>query len=195
MDKSTLVLHNKKFPENHPYHLRTDLKACPFEGNLEQAKVILLLANPSFSEQSKEEDHKPINGWGIWGLSSEANESMRGWWRPRLRQFVKDERNEEEWKSLSQKIASFQVIAWASRNFHECNDLPSKKIMFEILEEVIGQNKNAIFIVVRQRAYWLRLLEKKGARLIFTKNPRCSYISQRNIETQADWNLLQSLIA
>jgi len=67
--------------------------------------------------------------------------------------------------------------------------------MLEILEKVIEQNKNAIFVVVRQRAYWLKLLEKKGARKVFTKNPRCSYISKKNIETEAQWNLLQSVLA
>jgi hypothetical protein len=195
MDDDHVEKHNAKFPKNHKNHFRTDLKPCPFEGNLEQAKVIFLLANPSCSDQSTEADHEPINGWGIWGLSSEANESMRGWWRPRIRQFVKDEGNEEEWRSLSQKIASFQAIPWASRNFHECNRLPSKKYILEILEQVIEKNKNAIFVVVRQRAYWLELLEKKGARKVFTKTPRCSYISKGNIETEADWNLLKSVLA
>jgi hypothetical protein len=196
IDDDSVRKHNTKFPVNHDYHLRTDLKPCPFEGNLEQAKVILLLANPSCSDQSTEADHKPIIGWGIWGLSSDANESMRGWWRPRLRQFVKDENDEEEWRSLSHKVASFQAIGWASRNFHECNDLPSKKYMLEILEQVIEQNKNAIFVVIRQRAYWLELLQKKKVKeIVLTRNPRCSYISKGNIETEAGWIKLKSVLA
>ena len=197
MDEGQLEKHNIKFPEKHKFHLRKDLHPCPFEGNLEQAKVILLLANPSISDSPESiNDHNPIEGWGIWGLSSVANESMRGWWRPRLRQFVKDENDEEEWRSLSHKVASFQAIAWASKNFHECNDLPSKKYMLEIFDRVIEQNKNAIFVVIRQRAYWLDLLQKKKVtKIVLTRNPRCSYISKGNIETEAGWIKLKSVLA
>jgi len=195
MDKVQLEKHNNKFPENHDYHLHTDLKPCPFEGNLEQAKVILLLANPSCSDSpASKNDHNPIEGWGIWGLSSSANESMRGWWRPRLRHFIKDENDEEEWSSLSHKVASFQAIAWASKNFHECNDLPSKQYMAKTLEDVIDKNSDVIFVVVRQRSYWSEILTRKKAYVVFTKNPRCSYISKGNMRNQTDWDRLQSVL-
>lgn len=193
LDEVEIDKHNKKYDATSPYHLRIDLRPCPFEGDLNEARVILLLANPHADTTTKPSDHIPINGWGVWGLSSNASAGMRQWWRPRVRHFINDDTNEEEWQALSTKVASFQAVAWASQQFHEANRLPSKRLMYAVMRELITSFPDKIFIVMRQRPYWVSLLNECNAKnVIHTKNSRCSYISEGNVDSLSNWEMLRS---
>ena len=196
LDLSYLKDHNAIHGEKSPYHLHDEIPPCPFEGNLETAKIILLLANPHYLPgRSTANDHKILDGWGIWGLSSKSSASMHRWWRPRLRRFVKNLDDEGEWQRLSHKFASFQAVAWASERFHSCNSLPSKQLMADALQKLVRERSDVIFVVMRQRAYWSKLLHESGARVIHTKNARCSYLTQNNLLNQDDWAVLTQAVA
>jgi hypothetical protein len=194
IDADALATHNQKFPIEHKYHLHADMKPCPYEGNPMKAKVLLLLANPQWTNESQPSDHVPIDGWGIWGLSSKSNASMRDWWRPRLRSFVSDYTSESEWQELSTKFSSFQAVAWASNKFHECNSLPSKKLMRDLLSEVIKSRTDLTVVVMRQRTYWNSVLKDSNARILYTKNPICSYLTENNFYNKIDWKNIIDVI-
>lgn len=183
--------HNQKYPKGHPYYFCQRMRPCPFEGDIAKAKVVLLLGNPHYQPTvSSPIDHVPIEGWGIWGFSEKTASSMHGWWRPRLRAFVTNDQNEEEWKALSHKIASFQTVAWASQRFHDANDLPSKGLMAQALTNIVNTRSDVLFVVMRNRKYWETLLSKTAGKVIYTKNPRCSYLTKNNMLKLDDWQLL-----
>jgi hypothetical protein len=191
IDRVTVDAHNQKYPKSHPYHFCEKMEPCPFEGNLANAKVILLLGNPHYQPtQSSPKDHVPIDGWGVWGFSENTASSMHGWWRPRLRSFVNDYESEEEWKALSHKVASFQTIAWASQRFYDCSQLPSKGLMAQVLRDLIHNRSDVIFVVMRNKKYWEKMFAGTTGKVIYTKNPRCSYLTKNNLTDSSDWHLL-----
>ena len=192
IDSTYISEHNKRYNEHHIYHLHSEIKPCPFEGDLLKAKVILLLANPHFQKgESSAKDHERLDGWGVWGLSAHANQSMYGWWRPRLKNFINNINDEDEWQELSWKVASFQTIAWASVNFHECNQLPSKKLMAETLQYLAKKRNDVVFVVMRNRGYWSKVLNGIDVKTVYIKNPRCSFLTQNNTHNLFDWELLE----
>jgi hypothetical protein len=190
LDRASIDSHNARYPQGHKYYLHTSIHPCPFEGDLQTAKVVFLLANPHYQQnESTPLDHQRIDGWGLWGLSSRLP-SMHSWWRPRLRHFIGNAEVEEEWRLLSHKVASFQAIAWASENFHECNSLPSKHLLALTLARLAQSRSDVLFVVMRQRAYWLNVLKGTGAKVVLAKNPRCSFISRGNLQSPNDWRLI-----
>jgi hypothetical protein len=193
IDSDFLTAHNQRYTKTHPYHLHKSINPCPFEGDLLKAKVVLLLANPHYKiNEASENDHKRIEGWGIWGLSTQTHESLYGWWRPRLKQFINNVDDEDEWKDLSWKVASFQSVAWASVNFHECDHLPSKKLMADALQKLATKRTDIIFVVMRNKAYWMKILDGINAKIVFIKNPRCSFLTRKNMLNTSDWNILET---
>jgi hypothetical protein len=195
IDAAYLADHNKRYTEKHNYHLHSEIKPCPFEGDLLKAKVILLLANPHFQKnESTAKDHERLDGWGVWGLSSQSHHSMHGWWRPRLKNFINNIHDEDEWKELSWKVASFQTVAWASVNFHECNQLPSKKLMAETLRNLAKKRNDVVFVVMRNKAYWSKVLCGINVRTIYIKNPRCSFLTPNNMHNPSDWEFLEASV-
>jgi hypothetical protein len=191
IDAHLISKHNERFPEGSRYHFYTALRPCPFEGNIDKARVIILLANPHYQSILTSKDHDRIDGWGLWGLHPES--AFSNWWRPRLKSFISDEQDEEEWKCLSNKIASYQAIAWASKNFYDCKNLPSKSVMAKILNSLARERPELVFIVMRQRSYWLNVLEGTEANIVFGKNPRCSYVTESNIIKIDDWNRIKAI--
>lgn len=195
IDSEFLKTHNQRFNEEHPHHLHSAIKPCPFEGDLQKAKVVLLLANPHYQlNESTKKDHERIDGWGIWGLSDQTHNTMHGWWRPRLKHFIHNFNDEDEWKDLSWKVASFQSVAWASVNFHECNKLPSKKLMADTLRKLAKKRKDIVFVVMRNKAYWVKILDEINIKTIFIKNPRCSFLTRNNMLNTSDWDILESCL-
>jgi hypothetical protein len=84
MDEAYIAGYNKYKGIGHQYLIHTKIKPCPFEGDLEQVVVLILLANPMYSHSSSSEtDHVISNlqrGWGIFSLAPSSNEGIRNWW-------------------------------------------------------------------------------------------------------------------
>ena len=185
-------------PINEKHRPQKNLQPCPFEGNLKNAKVILLLANPGFIPTDKpnasdvsDHDRDGFDDWGLWGLSSKTKSSMHGWWRKRLKSFVRNIDSEEEWRQLSLKVASVQAVPWASEQFHEINGLPSKEIIANLVKELSDEK---YFVIMRQRSYWSEILMNRSKeQIMLTKNPRCSYLSEGNMGS-VDFKKLYSLL-
>lgn len=174
---------------NSPYWLNHELGPCPFEGNLLEAKVILLLANPHLTQNSLFLDHNPtdMEGWGLWGLDDGKGYSVTSWWRPRLKSFIKDQNKNDLWKQLSLKVASIQLIPWASRNFPPYK-LPSIELMIDTVKLLAEYDKNKVFIVCRQRNIWDKALTGASNTKYFLRNARCSYITRNNLNNHKNVN-------
>lgn len=195
LDAKAVQLHNISHPwglesKKAKYHLHQNMGSCPFEGNLLTAKVILLLANPGFNKYQDpfptKEDHKPRDGWGIANLSPKGESN---WYRPRFRTLL-DHEGEEEWQSLSNKMAMVQAIPWASEKFKDLKSLPSRNLMSETIKAVGEKNREALFVIMRRRKFWEEAL--KGVdqtRIIVNPHPICSYITKGNFGD--DWDKIK----
>ena len=188
IDKDRLIEHNTKYTIDSKYHLHTKMTPCPFEGNLLQAKVILLLANSGIGADTDPVNHTlSVDGWGIPNLS---NQGKSNWYRPRFKTLINDINNEDEWKLLSNKLAMIQVIPWASESYIDLQ-LPSRLLMSETVKLLSKKNDSAIFVVMRRRKDWEQSLENVDpARIIFNPNPRCSYITKGNFKV--DWQRIKN---
>jgi len=149
-----------------------------------------LLANPGFNKYQDpfptKEDHKPRDGWGIANLSPKGESN---WYRPRFRTLL-DHEGEEEWQSLSNKMAMVQVIPWASEKFKDLKLLPSRDLMSKTVKAVGEKNREALFVIMRRRKFWEEAL--KGVdqtRIIVNPHPICSYITKGNFGD--DWDKIK----
>ena len=160
---------------------------CPFEGNLLQAKVILLLANPGIGADTDPINHNLcVEGWGIPNLSDQGKSN---WYRPRFKTLINDINNEDEWKLLSNKLAMIQVIPWASESYIDLQ-LPSRFLISKTVNLLSEKNDSALFVVMRRHKYWEQSLENVDpTRIIFNPNPRCSYITKGNFKV--DWQRIK----
>ena len=195
LDAKAVQLHNISHPwglesKKAKYHLHQNMGSCPFEGNLLTAKVILLLANPGFNKYQDpfptKEDHKPRDGWGIANLSPKGESN---WYRPRFRTLL-DHEGEEEWQSLSNKMAMVQAIPWASEKFKDLKSLPSRGLMSETIKAVGEKNREALFVIMRRHKFWGEAL--KGVdqtRVVVNPHPICSYITKGNFGD--DWDKIK----
>jgi len=195
LDAKAVQLHNISHPwglesKKAKYHLHQNMGSCPFEGNLLTAKVILLLANPGFNKYQDpfptKEDHKPRDGWGIANLSPKGESN---WYRPRFRTLL-DHEGEEEWQSLSNKMAMVQAIPWASEKFKDLKSLPSRNLMSETIKAVGEKNREALFVIMRRHKFWVEAL--KGVdqtRVVVNPHPICSYITKGNFGD--DWDKIK----
>jgi len=168
-DKNALKNYNKN--RHKKYFLHKSLGPCPFEGNLDQARIVLLLANPSFAPKvdkklphSLRSDHKrklDQNGWGIFSLHENANPAMRDWWRANLKTLHAD--TGLSWKTISNRIAALQINPWASELFDsECTKLPSLNGTMKTIANEFIKKENLIFIICRREKQWTQILDQAG---------------------------------
>ena len=170
-----------------PFKLRTELGPSPFEGDIESSPIVLLFANPGFDETSSTADHHfTIDGWPLAGLHQRAPVGMRDWWRPRLR--VLCERYGDQY--ISTKVAALQINPWASMKFDANLRLPSRRTMLEIAEGIV--RRGAILVVMRAERQWLESdLLRTYRHRYRTRAPRCSYITEPNLGSEA-WAKINS---
>ena len=178
-DKVVIEQYNEKVSDK--YQLQVEMGPCPYEGNIDTAPVVLLLANPGYDASSKPDDHQfKIEGWPLAGLHPDAPIGMSGWWRPRLRSLC-DEYGEQ---FISCNVAALQVNPWASTKYDEDLRLPSRAEMLGRAEA--AANRGAALIMIRASKAWLEsdvLLKYKH--LYRTNSALSSYVTQGNLSPEA----------
>ena len=178
-------LKNYNVKRHSKYYLHQSIGPCPYEGNFDEARVILLLANPSYSNDSLEEDHrrKPCqDGWGIFSLHDDANPAMRDWWITNLNKLRLD--TGLTWKTISNRVAALQINPWASVSFDsECTKLPSINGTMKNIAKAFIQKKNVIFVICRRENQWKLTLADAGNRhdIIRLNSFRRAYITPGNL--------------
>ena len=190
LDKDVLSKHNAKYPKGSKKYLHEDLTPCPFEGNLLNARIYLLLLNPGVSESSTQLTHNlRVKGWGIANLSLESKST---WYRKRFSTLLNDPEDENEWMQISNKIAMIQAIPWASKN-DPCIEVPSSSLMMDTVSELAKIRNDSIFIIMRRKKFWVRALQKiDSSRIIYSRNPRCAHISEGNFGN--GWKKIKQLL-
>lgn len=132
-----------------PYKLRTELGPCPYEGDIDRAPVVLLLANPGFGDDSRIGDHDfHREGWAMSGLHDEAPDGMRVWWRARLKRLT----DEFGLHHVANNIAAIQLCAWASKKFDGSLRLPSRSLQLDLAES--AARRGALLLITRSFKLW-----------------------------------------
>lgn len=169
--------------------LQTSMGPSPFEGDIYHSPVVLLLANPGFDEKSSQDDHHfRADGWPLAGLNDAAPVGMRSWWQPRLRQLCKIHGS----RKVASNVAALQINPWASTQYHDTIRLPSQMLLLGLAEA--AARRGAIIVMMRASKKWLTSsIIKEHAELFRTKSPRCSYVSEGNLQPHV-WKLINEKI-
>lgn len=170
--------------------LQTQLGPSRYEGAVETAPVILLLANPGFDETSCVGDHQfSVDGWPLSGLHPTAPVGMRDWWRPRLRKLCEIHGEQK----VAQNVAAIQINPWASTKFDSNLLLPSRAAQIRLAES--AAERGAVLVIIRAAAIW------RGSEIIDrhsntyrTNSYLSSFITPGNLPAQA-WLEINKRIA
>lgn len=177
LDGAYIGDYNERMRLRSQYRLHTNMGPCPYEGNVDSAPVVLLLANPGYDATSSEHDHFfRLDGWPLAGLHPDAPVGMRTWWQPRLRHLIE----KHTLQGVSRSVAALQLNPWASERFDPRCRPPSQQLLFTIAQQALM--RGAIVVRMRCAKIWSTPLQIVGdERVISTKNPRASYLSPGNL--------------
>jgi hypothetical protein len=124
-----------------------------------------------------------FDGWPFFGLHDNSPRGMKDWWHPRLKQLK--QKLGIDWQTMSHKVAALQINPWASTNFDSDANFRSRELMFDIARSCA--ERDALFIVMRARKLWDGALKDCTNNLIYTKSPRCSFVTEGNVQKE-DWD-------
>lgn len=192
-DSNAVKAYNASRGKSSSLHLHEHLGPCPFEGDIFNAPVVLLLANPC-SNDVVSEDHKPtrdiLSDWPLWGLHPNANKMLGAWWEPRLDTLTEQFGTQK----ISQSIAAIQLNPWASQKFDagKRGVLPSRKLMLDAAESTA--KRGALLVVMRSVRLWFAsdVIAQHGNKII-NPHPICSYVSRGNLG-QRSFNAIEMAI-
>lgn len=191
-DTDNLADFNKvRRARNQPqYVLNEELGPCPFEGDINNAPVVLLLANPSSTDVLAGDHHAPDRDWPLHGLGPMASAPLRRWWSLRLREL--GEAAKCDMQGIARSIAAVQLNPWASVSYHAGFKSGSRQLQFEIAQAAMA--RGAILVLMRAKREWSACPDVQNyEHLIETINPRCSYLSPGNILSK-DWKKIVSSV-
>lgn len=174
--------YNARLPaaRRRDYELQLQMGPMPFDGDIERARVILLMHNPGFSEDylaSSDDDHTFFrDGWPIAALHPEAGAGNRSWYLQRLGLLV----SEFGAQRVSQRIALLQMNPWASRKFDERLRLPSYSLQMSLGRSAL--DRGAILVVGFGLRQWSRGLEVEDGVLPRGNSSQIPYFTPKNLD-------------
>lgn len=180
LDTEAVLAHNRSAKPEHV--LQLELGPSPFEGDIDGARVVMLLGNPGFDKTSTVSDHTFTRaGWPLAGLHPDAPDGLRTWWEARLGDLIA----QFDRQTVAKRIACLQVVPWASQKFSD-RRLPSRALLLDAAAQCAS--RGAVIVVMRAEKLWL-----KSAAVAESPNRhrvnswRCSYLSPGNLSDRA-WN-------
>lgn len=175
LDQDAIESFNRKAPEK--YQLHPELGPSAYEGDIDNARVVLLLANPGFDNTSTLDDHRFTKpDWPLAGLHPEAPSGLHGWWHARLRHLIESFGAHH----VSRVVACLQVTPWASRKFHSGLRLPSRESILAAAS--LCAARGSVMLVMRAERLWLESPTLAAAPKRFRVNSwLSSYVSPGNL--------------
>ena len=187
-DEAHVASYNRR-RKSDKYRLHSELGPSAFDGDIDAASVILLLANPGFDHTSSLDDHQfRREGWPLGGLHPDAPSGIRAWWLPRLRELITAYGEQ----AVSQRVACLQLTPWASTKFDSTLRLPSRRVILEAASRCA--TRGAVMVVMRAEKLWLEAEALRTTRLRFKVNSNLtSYLSPGNLPPDAWQNVFEAV--
>ena len=151
-DADTIAAYNAR--AGQPRRLRTELGALPYEGDIEHAPVVLLVANPAHDPAALPKDHAFQHwGWPLAFLHPDAPVRLRALWHARLASLI----DAFGAQHVANTVAALPLTPWASVDFDESLRLPSRARMLDLA--CAAANRGAILIVTCGDEQWTETQE------------------------------------
>ena len=187
IDAEKIEAYNRHAPAQ--FKLHTELGPALFEGDVETAGIVLLLANPGFDGTSTLDDHNfQREGWPLSGLHPDAPAGLRDWWHLRLRELIQ----RFGAQPVSRQIAALQITPWASNKFDSALDLPSRPRVLALASRMA--ERGAVLLVMRAERLWEESPGVKQCQNRYRVNSwRSSYVSSGNLPPAA-WQKVNAVL-
>lgn len=188
LDATAIERYNAKArPE---YRLHPELGPSQYEGDIDTARLVMLLSNPGFDATSTPDDHTfKRNGWPLAALHDDAPTETRDWIRRRLRALTDIFGRQH----VSQTVACLQLNPWASPKWDADCVLPSRNIQLELADR--AAQRGAVILIMRSERLWLRAPSVLNSPRRYRVNSwRSSYVSPTNMSAEA-WSTICNAVA
>jgi hypothetical protein len=164
------------------FRLRTELGPLAYEGDLENARVALLLSNPGFGEESTLESlNFTRDGWPLSGIHPDAPLGTLKWQRRLLKHLISLVCSQ----LVSQRVAKLELTPWASVAFDRKLRLPSRRLVLDAAAELA--RRGIPLVVLRSEELWLEEPSVAGSPHRYrVNNWRSASVSPGNL-TQEGW--------
>jgi hypothetical protein len=162
--------------------LMTELGPLPYDGDIENARVAVLLSNPGFGAGSTSESHSfKREGWPLSGLHPEAPDGTRKWQHKLLKHVVE---LVGDAKLVSQRVVKLELVPWASHRYDSSIVLPSRPYMLEAAAALA--KRGVLLVIISSEAIWKQHPVVAAHKLCFSANsPRSSTVSPGNLSEEA----------
>lgn len=149
IDRREIDIYNNRRKLESKTRLQTHMHPAPYDGDPFKAKVVLLLNNPTFSQNSSPKDHLlNFEGWPLAGLHPEAPRAFRDWYNRPLGFLI----DNFDAQYVSQRVAIVQINPWASESFDLNCVLPSRKQQVDIARQAVL--RGAVTVIGRSVRFW-----------------------------------------
>ena len=205
-DKTTIEMYNQTESRKSGHKFITNILPVPFEGNVFEAKIIILTLNPGFVEEVNqtlynllnENAQKQITDYHIQNLRLQCkgiipNEAVKfigdRYWFNKTRHF------RDVSKFELSEFAIIQYIGYQSKEFHENKELKqlnsigfTRKLLRYIIE---NRTDDFCFVIARNEKFWKEELRsfdtnnKIKNHIVVLKNKRNTTISIENTEDKS----------
>lgn len=204
-DKITIDLYNSANNRKQEHKFILDILPVPFEGDLFNAKFIILTLNPGFIEEVNhklysllnKEAKKQITDYHIQNLRLQCKEFIPNdavkiigdrYWFNKTQQFRK------EYQFELSEFAIIQYIGYQSKEYNGnkyLKQLKSVEFTGQLLKYIIeSRNDDYCFIIARNEKFWLKELSKYDTKnklknhIVVLKNYLNTTISLKNIKEE-----------
>ncbi|SAL17439.1 hypothetical protein AWB68_00498 [Caballeronia choica] len=160
------------------YRLHTELGPQPYEGDIENARIVVLMNNPGFDATSTLDDHRfTRDGWPYASFHPDAPAGMRDYSIPRFRDLIAEFGAQQ----VSQRLAMLQIHPWASAALDDPKRLalPSMTLALEHARNAI--HRGALVMIGRGAWHWLPALGLPKGALFEHPSPRVVYWNRQSL--------------
>lgn len=172
------------------YRLQEQLGPYAYEGDLENARVALLLSNPGYGDDSAADAHTFRRaGWPLAGHHPEAPEGTQRWHRRLLGQLVQLAGAER----VARTVVKLELTPWASRGMDKNLRLPSRKLILDAASEMA--RRGVVLVVMRAEPLWLESPAVAASTQRFrVNNWRAASLSAGNLPLEG-WRAVTQAVA
>ncbi|MCO4880519.1 hypothetical protein VOI32_28730 [Paraburkholderia caribensis] len=160
------------------YRLHIELGPHPYEGDIGNARVVVLMNNPGFDATSTPDDHRFHRAaWPYASLHPDAPVGMRCYSTSRFRDLI----TEFGAQHVSQRLAMLQIHPWASGELDTSKRLTLPSQQLAIAHARVAIARGTLVLIGRGAWYWLKVLGVTEREVFVHHAPRSAYWNRESV--------------